>query len=136
MCCVRFYRELTAQYYCIFDDLSNEMNLAKLHHSNTLTVGTNPGRTITDTPFVFLKTFLADLKTAWTTPAEFLFFLTTMTPVLSKTFTPVTPFLFCHANVLPPASIYNIFHLPGSLSEQEFPVYHMDEVLREVFVLR
>ena len=65
---------------------------AGLHHADTLTVRTNPGWTVTYTPFVFLKTFLAYLKAAGATPAEIFLFTAAMATVLAE-LSPAVPFL-------------------------------------------
>jgi hypothetical protein len=43
-----------------------------LHHTNTFTVRTYPGRAITDSPLVLFKAVLADHETTGTTPAKLL----------------------------------------------------------------
>lgn len=93
---MRFYQELTAQYYCIFDELSNEMNGASSHHSYALTIRANPSRSVTNSPLIFFEALFTNLKTAGATPAKSLFFLTTVTPIFTKPLTSVIFFLFCH----------------------------------------
>jgi len=44
-----------------------------LHHPDTFTVRTDPCWSITDSPFIFLKTDLANLEPTGATPAELLF---------------------------------------------------------------
>ena len=44
-------------------------------------VGTDPGRAVADTPFIFFKTFRADFKAAGAAPAKGLFLLAAMAPV-------------------------------------------------------
>ena len=44
------------------------------HHPDAFAIGTDPGGAVADSPLVFLKTSVADLKTAGTTPTEDLSF--------------------------------------------------------------
>jgi hypothetical protein len=44
-----------------------------LHHSDSAAIRTDPGWTIADSPFVFFKTFRADLEAARTVPAKWQF---------------------------------------------------------------
>ena len=60
------------------------------HHP--LTIGADPGRAVTQSPFIFLKTLRADLKTARTVPAEWFLQFTAMTAIISK---PPAPVAFC-----------------------------------------
>jgi hypothetical protein len=53
------------------------------HHANPLAVGTDPRRSVTDTPFIFLETLFADHKTAGATPAKFLLLFATVANVFA-----------------------------------------------------
>lgn len=61
-----------------------------LHHADTLTVRTDPGRAVRNTPFVFLKTFLADLEATRATPAKLLFLVAAMTAVFAELSTTIS----------------------------------------------
>ena len=76
------------------------------HHP--LTIGADPGRTVAQSPLIFLKTLRADLKTARTVPAEWFLQLTTMTAILAK---PSAPVAFCF-----------LFHFYRSASSEESQV--------------
>ncbi len=55
-----------------------------LRHPDAFAIRTDPGGTVADAPFVFLKTGIAYLETAGTTPTEHLFFLAAMTLVFAE----------------------------------------------------
>jgi len=71
-----------------------------LHHSDPLTIGTDPGRAVADTPLVFLKTGITYLETTGTTPTEDLFFFAAMTLVFADLSPAIAAgasgFLLCH----------------------------------------
>jgi hypothetical protein len=58
-------------------------------HANTLTVGTDPGRAVTDPPQIFFKTVFADHKPAGTAQAVGLLGLAAMTLVFAKLSSPI-----------------------------------------------
>ena len=82
------------------------------HHPNALTVGANPGGAIADPPLVLFKAFLANLKTAGATPAEFLFLTAAVTLIFTK-LSPAIPFLFFPFSHFP--SSFNIQLRYGAL---------------------
>ena len=59
---------------------------APSHHPDPLTVGADPGGTITDSPFIFFETGLADHKTTGATPAKFLLLFAAVTNILAGPF--------------------------------------------------
>jgi hypothetical protein len=64
--------------------------LQGLHHDHPFTVRTDPGRAVTDTPFILLEAVLADLKATGATPTKFLFFFAAMAAVFTKAATAIT----------------------------------------------
>jgi len=64
----------------------------------TLTVRTDPGWTVAHSPFVFFKTFRADLKSTAAAPAEWLFLFAAMAAIFFVVPPPSSAlfFLYCH----------------------------------------
>jgi hypothetical protein len=56
------------------DEERNTGSGVRLDHPDTFTIGADPGGAVAYPPLVFLKTVIADLKSAGTAPAEWLFF--------------------------------------------------------------
>ncbi len=75
----------------------------RLHHAYTFTVGTYPGRPITDAPFVLFKAVFTDHKATGAAPTEILFSFTAVANILTYFSSPVS-WLFllrCHGCTSP-----------------------------------
>ena len=59
---------------------------------NSLAIRAYPGRTITQSPLILIKTLWTDLKTAGAVPAERRLFFTAATAVFTNSAAPVTSF--------------------------------------------
>ena len=64
----------------------------QLHHPYAFTIRAYPGRSITDAPFVFFKTFLTDHKPAGTAPTKFLILFAAVTNIFTNLSFSVTSF--------------------------------------------
>jgi hypothetical protein len=53
-------------------------------HPDPLAIGADPGGAIADSPGIFFKAVITDLKTAGTTPTELLFFLAAVTLIFAE----------------------------------------------------
>jgi hypothetical protein len=77
---------------------SGRIMLPDLHHANTLTVGTNPCWSITDTPFIFFEAIFADHKSTGTTPAKLLLLVATMANIRSDLSFSISLFFLFHGH--------------------------------------
>lgn len=72
------------------------------HHPDPAAIRTYPGRAITDSPHIFSKTRVTNLKTTGAIPAEGHHFLAAMAlKAFSGSFSPAGTFIFSHLHLVP-----------------------------------